>query len=227
MEGLVRLARQGDDRLRPGIVERVGMLEVDNTTASSASARADKSASSTSVFGSIEALTEDDALMDTSDSDIDGDTMANQHSDTCTVLGATCRCPACVITIDIDSDGDCSTMPIPNAKRGGQKLALAAGTPAAGSAPAAGLPAAGSQPRVRLRRKSFGIAVPAKMVVRKPTSTRAGEAYLLDANGKYIVGAGHRHSDYECTIANLLAQVNARKVMTRVAAKRIIDDKRQ
>ena len=45
IKDLVRLARQGGDSLHPGIVELVGMLEVDNTTASSASASANKIAS--------------------------------------------------------------------------------------------------------------------------------------------------------------------------------------
>ena len=38
------------------------------------------------------------------------------------------------------------------------------------------------------------VALPTTKVVREPTSTRRGEAYLLDANKKYILGVGSRRT---------------------------------
>ena len=38
------------------------------------------------------------------------------------------------------------------------------------------------------------VALPTTRVVREPTSTRRGEAYLLDANKKYILGVGSRRT---------------------------------
>ena len=68
------------------------------------------------------------------------------------------------------------------------------------------------------------VALPVTKVVREPTSTRRGEAYLLDGNKKYIMGLGSRKTDkYADIIEEAMEKFNMMTFKSKDDAKEWID----
>ena len=64
------------------------------------------------------------------------------------------------------------------------------------------------------------IAIPTKLVVRRQSEKRPGEAYLLDSSGSYVVGLTAKKSDrYESLVRTVQAKINSGEFKTKVEAK--------
>jgi hypothetical protein len=64
------------------------------------------------------------------------------------------------------------------------------------------------------------IAIPTKIVVRRPTEKRPGEAYLLDSSGSYVVGLTAKKSErYESLVRKVQAKINRGEFKSKVEVK--------
>jgi hypothetical protein len=64
------------------------------------------------------------------------------------------------------------------------------------------------------------IAIPTKLVVRRPTEKRPGEAYLLDSSGSYVVGLTAKKSErYGSLVRKVQAKINRGGFKSKVEVK--------
>ena len=139
-------------------------------------------------------------------------------------MSMTCSCCACLgkVPCEVVSGDDVVCVPIPNPARGGQKSDTRSAT----------------QSRKRIRGKQSGagyrhklpckrtatapgtIARPSKVVVRRRTATRRGEAYIIGANSKYVLGSSEaRDKDYIANVTTINGNINTGDITTVVDAK--------
>ena len=169
--------------------------------------------------------------------------------------GEKCRCPMCCPTIQVDDDeaeAHDQLMAIPSAAIGGQKRETKANArgenkKGKGSKGKVGDKKTGEQRRRKQDKDSTGnrdvrfvrrrirnkrgdimeaeVPLPTERVLRKPTDKRRGEAYVLDSNGKYVVGVSSKRTDeYAELVHRVVAKFNDKSLKTKEDAKQWVEE---